>query len=126
MPRRTSTRLVVLASVALVGTVGAGCGDSGTAATTPAESGPAGSERVAIKEYAFAPATSSVRVGDTVTFRNLDTTEHTATAAGMDTLDTGTIKAGGVGSIRFTKAGRFTYLCVFHPYMKGTVVVTTP
>lgn len=128
MPRRSTTRLVVLTSLVLVSTVGEGCGGSDSAAT-PATTPPAaagGGDQVTIQDYAFAPATSSVRVGDTVTFRNLDKTEHTATVAGMDALDTGTIKTGGKGGIRFTKAGRFTYLCVFHPYMKGTVVVTTP
>lgn len=122
----SGTRLVVLASLALVGTVGAGCGGSDAAGTAPATPPGAGGDEIAIKEYAFAPATSSVRVGDTVRFKNLDRTEHTATVAGMDALDTGTIKHGDAGSIRFTKPGRFTYICVFHPYMKGTVVVTTP
>lgn len=81
--------------------------------------------RVTIKNYAFAPATARVRVGGTITFRNVDATEHTATASANGSFDSATIKPRGATAIvRFTKPGRFSYDCAFHPYMKGTVLVT--
>jgi len=130
MPRAHRSPLALLTSLVLVSVVGAGCGGSTNATTTTTTSSAAptaaSGDRVSISDYAFAPATSSVRAGSTLTFSNRDQTEHTATVTGSADLDTGTIKAGGAGSIRFPKAGRFTYICVFHPYMKGTVVVTTP
>lgn len=78
---------------------------------------------VNIQNFAFAPASASVNVGDSVTWTNNDTVPHTATADG-GTFDTGNLNAGGSGSVTFSTAGTFTYFCAIHPNMRGTVVVT--
>ena len=60
-------------------------------------------------------------VGGTVTFVNRDRASHTATAE--QGFDTGRLKKDASGRARFGEAGRFDYVCTFHPYMKGVVEV---
>jgi plastocyanin len=81
----------------------------------------AASTGVTIKDFKFAPASTSVHVGDTITWTNQDVAAHTATATGS--FDTGSINQGKSGSHTFTKAGTFAYICSIHPSMKGTVIV---
>ncbi|MEA2469283.1 MAG: hypothetical protein QOE38_281 [Thermoleophilaceae bacterium] len=82
----------------------------------------AASTGVTIKNFAFAPASTSIHVGDTITWTNQDVTAHTATASD-GSFDTGNINQGKSGSHTFTKAGTFAYICSIHPSMHGTVVV---
>jgi len=80
---------------------------------------------IEISDFAFQPATITVRVGDTVTWTNLDSAAHTATDAGSGALFDGEMAAGESFSYTFTAVGTFHYLCTFHPEMKGTVIVET-
>jgi plastocyanin len=82
----------------------------------------AASTGVTIKNFKFTPGTSSVHVGDTITWTNKDIAPHTATAQN-GSFDTGTITKGKTGSHTFTQAGTFPYICSIHPNMKGTVTV---
>jgi plastocyanin len=82
----------------------------------------AASTGVTIKNFKFTPGTSSVHVGDTITWTNQDIAPHTATAKD-GSFDTGTINKNKSGSHTFTKAGTFPYICSIHPNMKGTVTV---
>ncbi len=77
---------------------------------------------VAIRDFAFSPGTVEIRVGDTVTWTNRDSVAHTATARN-GSFDTGLLAEGESGSVRFTAAGTYRYLCTPHPDMTGTVVV---
>ena len=77
---------------------------------------------VTIENFAFSPASLTVKVGDTVTFVNKDTTGHSATADD-GSFDTGVFSSGGSEKVTLTKAGTFTYHCTAHPSMKGTIVV---
>ena len=77
---------------------------------------------VDIRDFAFSPRTVEIRVGDTVTWTNRDSVAHTATAQN-GSFDTGLLAEGESGSIRFTAAGTYRYLCTPHPQMTGTVVV---
>src|SRR6266478_2391095 len=88
----------------------------------------AATSAVNIQNSAFAPASVTVRVGDTVTWTNRDAFSHTSTS---DTAawDTGVIAAGTSHSFTFTGAGTYAYHCSIHTCMKGTIVVlavTTP
>jgi plastocyanin len=95
---------------------------STTVETTPAETASAvASGGVEIKEFTFGPGEIRVAVGDSVTWTNNDNQKHTATASGA--FDTGAIEAGSTGTATFDSAGTFAYICAFHPFMKGTVVV---
>jgi plastocyanin len=77
---------------------------------------------VAISGFAFAPASVSVSVGDSVTWTNGDSVGHTATADDAS-FDTGTIAGGGSDSVTFSTAGTFAYHCTIHPAMIGTITV---
>jgi plastocyanin len=82
----------------------------------------AASTGVTIKDFKFAPASISVSVGDSITWTNQDVAPHTATA-NDGSFDTGNLSKGKSGSITFSKAGTFAYICSIHPSMKGTVTV---
>lgn len=70
----------------------------------------------------FSPASITVNVGDTVTWVNADTVPHTSTSA--DGLwDSNTVRPGQRFSFTFKQAGRFGYVCSFHPGMEGAVTV---
>lgn len=72
-------------------------------------------------DFAFSPATITIPVGTTVRWTNATSAPHTVTTGAFDS---GTMPAGGVYSHTFTQAGTFSYRCIFHPNMVGTVVVT--
>ena len=77
---------------------------------------------VAIQDFSFSPRTIEVRVGDTVRWTNRDSVAHSATAQN-GSFDTGLLSDGESGSVRFTAAGTYRYICTPHPDMTGTVVV---
>jgi amicyanin len=82
----------------------------------------AASRGVAIADFAFSPRSIEIRVGDTVTWTNRDSVAHSATAQN-GSFDTGLLSDGASGSVRFTAAGTYRYICTPHPDMTGTVVV---
>lgn len=77
---------------------------------------------VRIADFAFAPRTLTITVGDRVTWTNRDAVEHTATARN-GSFDTGLLGDGESATFRFTSAGTYRYLCTPHPSMTGTIVV---
>ena len=77
---------------------------------------------VAIKNFTFAPNALRVPVGATVRWTNQDAAPHTATATGSAFSSPQLSKGKGYAK-RFTKAGRYPYLCALHPGMRGTVIV---
>jgi plastocyanin len=92
--------------------------DDAPLVTPPRPSG----RTVAIKNFAFAPNALRVPVGATVRWTNQDAAPHTATATGSAFSSPQLSKGKGYAK-RFTKAGRYTYLCALHPGMRGTVIV---
>lgn len=124
-------RLPVLAVSLALSVSLAACGSSATssshsATSSAAQAGgaaPAHSTSVAIKSYAFHPATILVTKGAKITFTNQDQTAHTATSTQAGVFDTGTLKPAASKTITFTKAGTYTYYCQFHAFMKATVTV---
>ena len=77
---------------------------------------------VAIKGFAFNPTPLTVQVGDTVTWTNMDTAPHNATAdnGGFKTAD---MQQGQSASVTVTTPGTYTYICTIHPNMKATLIV---
>lgn len=78
---------------------------------------------VNIQNFAFTPSVLNVKVGDTVTWTNLDAATHTVEA------DAGAFKSGNLSTgltfrHTFTAAGTFAYHCGPHPSMTGSVVVS--
>jgi len=77
---------------------------------------------VNITNFNFAPAETTISVGDTVTFVNGDDTIHSVIA------DDGSFHSDGLDTndkftMTFTKAGKIAYHCGLHPFMKGDIVV---
>ncbi|CAN1721654.1 Amicyanin-alpha [Hyphomicrobium sp. 1Nfss2.1] len=77
--------------------------------------------RVTIKDLAFSPARTTVKVGDTIEWANGDFVDHTATDKG-GAWDLA-IAAGKTARLPITTAGTFAYYCKFHPGMTGRIDV---
>jgi LPXTG-motif cell wall-anchored protein len=82
----------------------------------------AGDPGVTIADFHFSPASTTIHVGDTITWSNSGPSSHTATATG-GSFNTGILKKGQSASHTFTQAGTFAYACQIHPFMHGTIVV---
>jgi plastocyanin len=97
------------------------CGSKApTAPTSPAPGGGTNHTiSIVLGAYAggngFSPTSLSIPVGDTVTWQNNDTVDHTATA-NDGSFDSGAITPHGSFSFRFTKAGTVSYKCTIHGF----------
>jgi plastocyanin len=75
----------------------------------------------------YNPNLIEIKVGDTVTWINDDSSPHTVTSSSNDrTFDSDVLKRGETFSFTFDKEGQFPYFCTLHPNMVGTVVVLLP
>ncbi len=71
----------------------------------------------------YSPSPTTVRMGQTVAWRNNDSTAHNANQdnGGFATCN---LNAGATSaSITMSTAGTFTYHCTLHPGMVGTITV---
>jgi amicyanin len=86
---------------------------------------PVSATTVTISNFAYSPASIKVKVGDTVTWTNKDSIGHTVTAdkSSSDAPASDLLAQGQSYSFTFKKAGTFTYHCVPHPNMHGSVIV---
>ena len=75
---------------------------------------------VKIESFAFSPSNISVAIGDTITFTNMDSAPHTA-SANDGSFDTGTLSKGKSKTVTISAAGTHAYKCNFHPSMTGNV-----
>lgn len=104
---------------------GGGSGSTDTGSPPAATSGGGGAATLTIKDFAFSPATLTVKPGTVVTVDNQDSTPHTATATGSKAFDTGTITPGKKATFTApSKPGSYPYICTIHPFMKGTLTVS--
>ena len=110
-----------LAAVA-VALAGVGCGSSSPSAPTV-------SADVTISmlgdrgNQSYSPSPTTMRVGQTVAWKNNDSTAHDATQDAAR-FGTGTIGAGATSApLTMSTAGTFTYHCTIHPGMVGSLVV---
>ncbi len=81
---------------------------------------------VDIKDYMFAPMAIKVKVGDAVTWTNQDGVKHNVVAdkPSADAPNGPLIAKGETYSFTFKKAGTYTYHCMPHTYMHGSVIVS--
>ncbi|HEY0382413.1 MAG TPA: cupredoxin family copper-binding protein [Candidatus Elarobacter sp.] len=94
-----------------------------TVAPAPAFSpAPSALTVVHIKDFAFVPDTVTIKRGQTVRFIEDDDTPHTVTATDH-AFDSGNLGKKDQWSFTFGKDGTYTYICAYHPSMKGTVIV---
>jgi plastocyanin len=80
-------------------------------------------DAVSIDNFAFVPATLTVKTGSTVTWTNHDEEPHTVAASDGSFHSPG-MGSQGTYSHTFATAGKFDYVCSIHPFMHATVVVT--
>ena len=133
MHRALITGLAISASVALAACSGAASPTAAPpspaasvaasmAASSAASQAPAASDAITIQNFAFAPASLTVKSGATVTWTNMDSPKHSVKwddgTTGSDPLAT-----GATYTRTFATAGTFTYVCGIHASMKGTIVV---
>jgi plastocyanin len=71
----------------------------------------------------YVPNPIHIRVGQSVTWTNLDNDPHTVTADD-GTFDSGAIAYHASWRWIFARPGTYTYFCTLHPRMHGIIVVT--
>ncbi len=104
-----------------------GCNQSAptSAPTSPSSeetTAPAGGteHQVTIENFAFEPPEITIKIGDTVIWAHQDTAHHTTTGVIFDSGDMGPRQTY---SKTFDKAGTYDYICNYHSYMHGKVIV---
>jgi plastocyanin len=123
------TRIVLTGAVLLPVVFSVACGSSSVnpVSPTPAPGGGGGGGAdvtISISNMSFAPASMTVKVGQSVAWHNADSVTHTATA-NSGAFDTGAIASGGTSAaIVMNTAGTFPYHCSIHPEMLATLIVT--
>lgn len=71
----------------------------------------------------YAPADTTIALGDRVVWKNEDSCPHTATDEN-DAWDTGNIDAGATSeAVTFDEAGTYRYICQYHPDMGPATIV---
>ncbi|HEX7032363.1 MAG TPA: multicopper oxidase domain-containing protein [Nitrososphaera sp.] len=111
-----------------------GMGSGGTGAEqqqTANQSGPVETTSVSIEKGSsqqssgkgFTPGNIVVNVGDTVTWKNGDSTTHTVKSKQDGLFYSGSIMQRRSFEYTFTEPGTFEYYCSLHPWMTGTVEV---
>ena len=80
---------------------------------------------VAIRNFSFGPDTIHVKAGTTITWVNCErpgVDPHTTTSD-TNVWSSLSLSPGDTFSVTLTQTGAYTYTCVPHPFMHGTVVV---
>ena len=97
---------------------------SDATATSAASSGggATAADTVVAKSIAYNPDKITVKVGDTVTFKNDDSFAHTFTADNGE-FDSNNVDGGGSFQFTTDKAGTIAFHCKIHSNMHGTITV---
>jgi plastocyanin len=82
--------------------------------------------QVDVSNFQFAPATLTVVVGATVTWKGVSGSHTVTSDAGSPVTFDQPISQGGSVTVTFTAGGTYHYHCSFHPSMHGTIVVSVP
>ena len=89
---------------------------------TPTPAPAPSSASISISNFAFSPASLTVKKGTTVTWTNQDGVTHTVTGDNGGP-SSGDLANGQSYSYTFNQTGTFTYHCSIHTFMKATVIV---
>jgi plastocyanin len=93
-----------------------------SASTAPSQSADKTAGAVKIRNFAFSPASLTIKKGESVTWTNEDSTSHTI-ASDSNVFQSGTLANGQTFSFTFNTAGQFPYHCSIHPMMKAMIIV---
>lgn len=126
---RRLTVTLAASALLLAGCSSSGNSSSGTSSGTAAattSSAAAAADTIVIKNFSFSPTALTVAPGTKVTVTNEDSVTHTLTStASPHAFDTGDVSAGA--TVTFTApsaAGTYTYICMIHTYMHGSLTVS--
>ena len=102
-----------------------GSGSTAAAGTGSPAAGSA-ADTIVIKNFMFAPMSTTVAPGAVVMVHNEDTVTHTLTdKADPKLFSTGDIAAGQSKTFKAPgQAGSYGYICTIHQYMTGTLIVS--
>ena len=132
MRRTLIIGLAISASLAL-----AACGSSASPTATPpspaasaagaaspaaSQAVVAGGSAITIQNFAFAPASLTVKAGTTVTWTNTDGPTHSVKWAD-GTAGSSPLATGSSYTRTFAAPGTYAYVCGIHASMHGTIVV---
>jgi len=92
----------------------------GTASNTSPPTTTSSDNTVTISGFAFNPSSLTIKKGDTVTWINEDSVEHTVTGANFQSNPIGN---GQTYTHTFDQIGTFNYHCSIHPSMQGEIIV---
>ena len=97
---------------------------AGAAGASPAASqaAAAGASAITIQNFAFAPASLTVKAGTTVTWTNNDSPTHSVKWAD-GTAGSNPLATGSSYTRTFAAPGTYQYVCGIHASMHGTIVV---
>jgi plastocyanin len=93
---------------------------SGCASEDPVDrGGSADGATIAVSDYQFDPADTTVQVGDEVTWVWDGQAQHNVVGEGFQSAD----QSSGSFEHTFEQPGTYEYACTIHPGMDGSVVV---
>lgn len=123
IPRRgargaAAVLLVLSAAVPLAGCGATADGDAG--ARRRSQPSDEAMKAITMPDLSFAPGTASARAGQPVTWHNNSHVTHNVKGRGFFSR---VIEPGSTYRHTFATAGRYAYVCTFHPGMRGTIVV---
>jgi plastocyanin len=80
---------------------------------------------IVIKNFAFSPANLTIKTGTTVTWLNQDVAVHQIESDSKIPVAfiSDSLAHGASFRFTFTQPGNYTYHCIYHPTMKGTIIV---
>lgn len=79
---------------------------------------------IVIKNYAFEPASITIKTGNTITWINRDDDPHTVKSVPTDEmLKSPALDTNDKFSFTFSKPGVYKYFCTLHPHMQGEIIV---
>jgi plastocyanin len=118
----TTTGAEAMAKMA--GMAGMAAAQTMPAAAPPAATSPASAAQaeVGILNFAFTPAKITIKAGQAVRWTNEDAVDHTVDFSGHIS---NVVNRGDTYTQTFTTPGTYHYICSIHPFMHGTVVVTS-
>jgi len=115
----------------------AACGGLSMTSSTGTGSGGTGAgptASIAIRDNLYAPPLITVMAGTTVNWVNNGPSSHSVTSDTTGQFDSGALAApkanpyggvtnGGLFQVKFSTPGTYTYHCMFHSQMHGTISV---
>jgi plastocyanin len=77
---------------------------------------------IVMKNFDFSPMMLTVKVGTTVTWKNLDGEPHTVVSPD-GVFRSHALDQGDAFTFKFDKPGTYKYICSIHPKMRAAIIV---